>query len=392
MYFSFNQNLFVYRIFILKYLILAFFTASCFHTKFDIALSRNPVIKGNSYTDGKILIVPYLGRAAGLYNKKGYFEKIWTLNKPTFYGELMGNNILIVHFHKRHFQGKTITDLDAIPKKGPFHIIGSTGIIATYDYNGKLKSNFEDTSLHHDISIKDQTRIFALSWQIKTFFYKKEPFVIAEDSIVEIDIKNSKIIKKLPLSDYFPIDKYFNMSKKYPQKDRLNNIFHTNGIDYIKENPINGNEAVLITMRNYNEGTVALIDLQTNKLLWKSKKGDFTFPHDAKFTKDKTITVFNNGAKKNMKSEVVELNIKTNEILWKFDGKNKFLSFRLFSPFISGVHKTEKGYLITVGSQGRILEVSKDKEIVWELPAAASVFRHFIDNSLITEIFKVRQY
>ena len=184
------------------------------------------------------------------------------------------------------------------------------------------------------------------------------------------------------------------MSKKYPRKDRLNDIFHTNGIDYIKENPINGNEAILITIRNYNGGTVALIDLQTNKVLWRSKKGDFTYPHDAKFTRNKTITVFNNGKKEDINSEIVELNIKMNKVLWRFNGtdRNFLIRFRLFSPFLSGVQKLEKGYLVTVGNQGRIFEISKDKEIVWELPAAGSFFRNCTNNSLATEIFKARQY
>ena len=192
---------------LLPYLCLLFVVSSCSHIKYNF-LNRNPVIVQNSYTKGRILIVPLLGNGSiGLYNKKGYFEKIWDLNKPTFYGELMGDKILVVHSNRK-LRGKSITDLDKIPK-GPFRMSGTTGIIAIYNYNGKLQHIFEDVSLHHDISVKNQKKIFALSWKVKTFFHKGVPFKVVDDSILEIDIKNSKIEKRLPLSDYFPIDKYF---------------------------------------------------------------------------------------------------------------------------------------------------------------------------------------
>ena len=41
--------------------------------------------------------------------------------------------------------------------------------------------------------------------------------------------------------------------------------------------------------------------------------------------------------------------------------------------------------------QGQIIEVSKDKKIVWKLPAAASFLKDK-NNSLSIEIFKARQY
>ena len=381
----------------IHYLWLLVFIISCSHIKIDNnTLNRNPVILQNKYSKGKILIVPLNGKGSiGLYNKKGYFEKVWTLKLPTFYGELMGGNkILVVHMNKIFKKKKGISDLYKIPEK-PFYMLGSTGIISIYDYNGKLQSSFEDISLHHDISVKNQQKIFALSWEVKPFLYKKKSFMVVEDSIIEIDIKHSKVIKKLPLSNYFPIDKYLNISKKYPQESRLNDIFHTNSIDYIKENPINGNEAVLITMRNYNGGTLALIDLKINKVLWKSKKGVFVRPHDGSFTKDKTVTLFNNGTKEGMNSSVYEFDIRTNKVLWKLEGQNRknlLFRFRFFSPALSGIQKVENGYLITVGNQGRILEVSKNKDVTWELPAGASFFHSDIDNSLVTEIFKVRQY
>lgn len=368
------------------------------HMRFYNALKRNPIINAE-YSRGKILIVPLAGIGdIGLYNKEGFFEKIYSTNIPTFYGEIIDNdNILVIHFDQTLLKNR-IAHLDKLPDSS-FNIIGTTGLISVYNKKGKLKLSFKDASLHHDISIKSPTRIFALSWKAKKYNISKfKNVTVVEDSIIEIDLKMNKIIKRWPLKNYFSV--FEKNSINYPMEGVLNCSYHANSIDYIKENPINGNEAILVTMRNFDNGKVALIDLETGNLLWESKTGALVFPHDARFTEEKTITLFNNGSYKKMHSQVFEIDIKNNKILWKYDrgfgnnrksGFSKFRQFRMFSPYLSGVYKTKKGYLVTVGNQGKIFEVSKDKKIVWELPASGS-FTNSIEGTLSTELFKVKQY
>ena len=365
------------------------FLTSCHTLPFHSVPKRNPIVK-NNYSNGRILIVPLIGKGdIGLYNKKGYFEKIWKTNKPTFYGELYGTDLFVVHIHKEHIGKKLIIDNYIVPET-PFSIAGSTGEIAIYNYKGELKTVFEDTSLHHDIAIKNSTRIFALSWEVKTITHNRKSFIFVDESIIEIDLTNLNIVRRIKLSDYFSTRDH--LRAKDPR--RLNGIFHANGIDYIKQNPINGNEAILVTMRHLNGGTVILIDLKTNKLLWKSQKGLLIFPHDGKFTKEKTITVFDNGDFSKRMSRVLEIDITQNKVLWNYNGFETgwFLKMvRTFSPLLSGVQKIGNSYLVTCGNSGRIFEVSRDKKILWELPAAASFF-HNIGGTLATEIFKARQY
>ena len=91
------------------------------------------------------------------------------------------------------------------------------------------------------------------------------------------------------------------------------------------------------------------------------------------FTREKTITVFDNGGDQGFKrlSRVVEMGVKsnTNKILWEYDGTikkdrlSRIYRWQMFSPWISGVQKTKKGYLMTRGMQGRILKVSKDHKL-----------------------------
>ena len=374
------------------------------NTLTEIQPMRNPVIDENSYSRGYILIVPFLGNGTiGLYNKKGYFEKMWSVQPRTIYGELIGKNkFLVVHKNEKYFDD-------------PSFLHTNTGLIAIYNDEGRVENSYEDISLHHDIAIKSPSRIFALSMIFRNMKYKNGTIKIVDDSIIEIDLNTKKIVKKLILSDYFPLPNNLPKFKKL-YKGSID-LFHANGLDYIEKNPINGNEAILITIRNYHKGTLALIDLKTNKLLWQSPKDFFLYPHDGKFTRDKTITVFDNGDYTRKRSRVLEMDIRTNTIVWEYNplkysngflkewGKSiQFQNQKLrnmvfgewaqsdyFSLYTSGVQKTEKGYLIFSGMSGNIMEVLKNHKMVWFLPAASSVF-HTVAGKPVTKIFKARQY
>ena len=303
---------------------------------------RNPVLDKKNYSKGYILIVPMMGAGdIGLYNKKGYFEKIWSTKKRTFYGELIGKNKLLV--------------IHSIPSPVKY----STGLIVVYNERGDIEASYKDKSLHHDIAIKTPSRIYALSTMFKDIKHKQKKLKIVDDSIIEIDLYNSKIVKRWLLSEIFPLPDQ--LPKPLENYKKAIDLFHINSIDYIKENPFNGNPAVLITMRNYENGTLALIDLKTSKLLWRSPKGFFLYPHDGKFTKDKTITVFDNGDYNRKRSRIFEMDIKTQAILWEYDplkSKNilkgwdrfsrdkrmiqRWEAIKYFSPYISGAQRTKK--------------------------------------------------
>ena len=91
-------------------------------------------------------------------------------------------------------------------------------------------------------------------------------------------------------------------------------------------------------------------------------------------------------------SRVVDYDIKNEKVIWEYGPDLTFYNeYSLFSPLISGVQKTKKGYLITSGMQGQVVEISKDKQLIWKLPAVASFLKDRKDAPAV-ELFKVRQY
>ena len=356
-----------------------------------------PVVVQNGYSEGDLLIVPFLGKGdIGILNKKGCIKKILSTKQNTAYGEFnKDGDIIIIH---------KVSSNNMLYKN---HVFGSTGLIKTYDRQSmRVKHSFQDETLHHDIAIQDSKYIFALSWFVKSYNLKNRTVKIVEDSAIQINLKDKKIINRWNFSDYLSIPEGLDyVSAKGEEK--LYNLFHSNSIDYTSKNPINGNPAILITLRHFKNGSIILIDIKLNKILWKSSDRNlFTFPHDANFTDTGTITFFSNGnftsflSKKSLKhksdylnmSRVIEYDIKNEKVIWKYGQDLMFYNeYSLFSPLISGVQKTKKGYLITSGMQGQIIEISKDKQLVWKLPAAAS-FLTDRRNAPAVELFKVRQY
>lgn len=103
------------------------------------------------------------------------------------------------------------------------------------------------------------------------------------------------------------------------------------------------------------------------KVLWRwGGLGRLSHPHDPTITPEGTLLVFDNGARHPLqaRSRVVEVDMKTDKIVWQYGGSPVF-SF--ISLHIAGAERLGNGNtLICEGETGRVLEVTRDQEICWE--------------------------
>lgn len=117
--------------------------------------------------------------------------------------------------------------------------------------------------------------------------------------------------------------------------------------------------------------TVAIIDKATGGFKWKWGSEVLGHPHNPTLLENGNILLFDNGFHRKMHgwllsycSRVLEVNPRTNEIEWEFKGKNPF---DFYAHIISGTQRLPNGNtLICDGTKGRIFEVTREKEIVWE--------------------------
>lgn len=124
---------------------------------------------------------------------------------------------------------------------------------------------------------------------------------------------------------------------------------------------------VLVSFRNID--TICIIDKVTGNIKWEWGRGQISHQHTATLLDNGNILLFDNGAHRQdgsliSYSRAVEMNPATNKIEWEYkaDPPQSF-----YSSLISGCQRLPNGNtLICEGLKGRVFEVTRDGEVVWE--------------------------
>lgn len=125
------------------------------------------------------------------------------------------------------------------------------------------------------------------------------------------------------------------------------------------------NEDLLVSFRQIS--TVGIVDKSSGDFRWKWGPGNISHQHHPTFLENGRVLLFDNGSHHRRGvpySRVIEVDPATNQIEWEYKAGPP-LSF--FSPVISGAQRLANGNtLICEGSAGRMFEVTRNQEIVWE--------------------------
>lgn len=124
----------------------------------------------------------------------------------------------------------------------------------------------------------------------------------------------------------------------------------------------------LINFRVLN--TFLVVDRKTKRVKWQHRDDTLGGPHDPHFLPNGNILVFANGnfvPEPQMQwpySRVVEINPKTHKEVWSWRAK---YVLEFYSPHISGAQRLPNGNtLVTEGGYGRLFELTRGGDIVWE--------------------------
>jgi len=125
-------------------------------------------------------------------------------------------------------------------------------------------------------------------------------------------------------------------------------------------------DKVMFSFRNIS--TVGIIDKKTSEIIWKLGYDVLAQQHDPNVLPNGNVLIFDNGSHRKQTalpaSRVIEVDPKTNEIVWQYQDKP---AFNFFSPYISGARRLANGNtLITEGNFGRMFQVTPDGDVVWE--------------------------
>jgi hypothetical protein len=116
---------------------------------------------------------------------------------------------------------------------------------------------------------------------------------------------------------------------------------------------------LLITVRTLD--TIAVVDPESRAVVWASR-GPWHEPHGAEFLDNGNLLIFDNQGL-STGSRVLEYNPRTQAFPWSYSGEN-------WGPFFSSVRgmcqRLPNGNTLAVNSVGgEILEVTREKEVVW---------------------------
>lgn len=240
--------------------------------------------------------------------------------------------------------------------------------------------------------------------------------VLLDDAIIEVDW-NGSILWEWKVSDHFEELGFDETAKNILYRDPNTRIsgakagdwMHINSASYVGPNRFydQGDERfhpdnIIWDARETN--IIAITDRKTGKIVWKLGP-DYSSPelrhigwiigqHHAHIIPkglpgEGNLLVFDNGGwagygapnpssptgQKNALrdySRVLEINPVTLEIEWQYSPEEAgFMapldSYRFYSPYISSAQRLPNGNtLITEGADGRILEVTREHELVWE--------------------------
>ena len=117
-----------------------------------------------------------------------------------------------------------------------------------------------------------------------------------------------------------------------------------------------------------NISTVAIIERPSGRIRWKLGSPPLAQQHDPRPQSNGNLTIFDNGAHRRDHgapfSRVIEVDPRTGAIVWEYRDQSLF---DFFSPYIGGAQRLPNGNtLICEGCDGRIFEVTRAGEVVWE--------------------------
>jgi hypothetical protein len=336
-----------------------------------------------------------------LIDMKGKTVHTWKM-KTSHYGWLLPNGNLFSGEARNKGLGTAETNTPAV---------ANVGVVYEADWDGKILREWKNDAIHHDYDLLPNGNIIAILWS-----KHKRPQemiggrpgseypggVILSETIAEINTKG-EIVWSCVAEDHMKPEDYPVCPLDYRQRS-----LHANSIqDLTPDNPIfPGKELILVS--NRQPSACIIIDKGTGEIVWRYggyKEGEWArlgHQHSFYMIGAKTggkelpgygnLIVYDNGmhiaAVEDWglpRSKVPEIDPKTKKIVWAYTHKEKFTGWmppewKFNSPYIAGAQRLPNGNtLICEGGTGRIFEVTKEGEIVWEFinPERRALFRAY---------------
>ncbi len=323
-----------------------------------------------------------------------------TLHNPEL--SCNGLNLFSLHLPSRFFlmdmQGKILRtwDMEEIhdySNKWPDGLLSTNGDLITY-CNGHvfMKVRWDSTErwsrkmrTHHGFFIAPNEDIYALMRKEAVVMYRGLCLPIIRD-FVTVMSADGEIKRTIPLiapAKHDLPEKRINLIYKYilnPKKleriirgvlkggpfirgSSIYNVLHTNSVAVVEQDMpgLCKKGDLLVCMRDID--TIGILNPDTKQFVWKWGSGELDKQHHATFLENGNILLFDNGEERGY-SRIIELDPRAKEIVWQYkaDPPEDFFS----DSRGSCQRLPNDNILITESTKGRVFEITRSGEIVWE--------------------------
>jgi len=311
-------------------------------------------------TFGYTLVTPSNDKHALLIDIEGRIVHRWTFDSiDPGYGRLLDNGNLLMSGSDVNLPDAPEDQPTRKPPPLETHVTRLGGYKTTLqevDWDGNIVWEYENRFQHHDFVRLPNGNTMVPEWvELPERLHKavqgghrlpreKLPRLLSDD-IVEVDPAGNEVRR-------IHVWKLFSPKKDpiHPTKRRWE-WTHLNALD------VNAAGDIAISCRQNNR--VGVIDAKTGQL--KLKFTDVHGQHNVTWVDDDHIQVFDNGE---TSSSILEIQVSTGEVTWKYKGDPVH---QFFSNYISGAERLRSGsVLVCEGSSGRLFEVTREGDVVWE--------------------------
>lgn len=314
-----------------------------------------------------------------LINMNGHIVHTWKTPYPTFTACLLENGNILAGLY-------TSEDPDGNrPGVGSFRMGGTLGYLVELDWDGNIVFSHKDLGMHHDFKKLHNGNYIYLVWDVlEQETIKKvrgglkgtehNGNIMCGDIIREVD-PQGKVVWEWHSAKHMDFDHdIIGPNYRRDEWSHLNSLWVCEDGDLMSSSRFT-DMAFKISRKTgeiiWRFGNAAYLDKETNTLELRNTPNTFGGQHDVSIIPSGlpgagNMLCYDNGFYKFV-SRAVEVDMNTNTIVWQSTDSVVANGRVSFSAFISGARRLPNGNtFICDGSDGRLYEVTKDREVVWE--------------------------
>jgi Arylsulfotransferase (ASST) len=306
----------------------------------------NPQLAFRGYT-----LFSTFGQRALLMDMQGRFVHEWNHERGITNAELLPNGNLIT------------MAMPSTEVQGQRGLNGQAAACYELDWDGNIVWEYTDPWMHHDYQRLPNGNTLIIKWdelpkrkvkQIRGGYHADgdDPNSMLGDVVIEVS-PQGKIVRR-----------WLSWNELDPKIDEICPLEHRREWTHANSIATSPKGDWLISFRSTS--TLVQVNPRSGKIKWRFRDDMVRHQHDAKFTREGTITVFDNGVhRKGIEySRAIEIDPKTRKIIWEYADNPPFSLYTLMGGCVDRLPNGNT--LITETAKGHFLEVTPDKKVVWE--------------------------